>query len=184
MEHVMTDQREMNSVRSLRLKAMLKMEIQGLKGRGRSAYSIIKREYDLQGNKQKVFDKFKQLMCPDHHWMLVPRDHEEWGLTYVCGYPDCTVLVYKRTMTRAERIVPGDQRTRTLRNKCHRLFDPMWEGKAYFKTRHFAYKWLASVLKIDVKDCHFGYFTQAQCVAAIKVIGVKRDIEETLLGLL
>ena len=41
----------------------LQGEIMGLRlSRGRSCYSIIKEEYGLKGNKQKVYDQFKQLL--------------------------------------------------------------------------------------------------------------------------
>jgi hypothetical protein len=43
------------------LKGALKLELLGMKGRGKSAYSIIKSEFGLKGNKQKVFDQFEQL---------------------------------------------------------------------------------------------------------------------------
>ena len=44
--------------RLLTLKSALKLEISGLKRRGQSAYSIIKSEFNLKGNKQKVYDQF------------------------------------------------------------------------------------------------------------------------------
>jgi hypothetical protein len=179
MEHILTDQLEMNSVRSLRLKAMLKMEIQGLKGRGNSAYSILKNEYGLRGSKTKVLERLSMLMCPNHNWMLVPLEYEKFGLSYVCGYPDCTVLVWKSTLTNAKRIVPGDHETRQARNKLHRLFDPLWEEKV-FKSRHRAYRWLADSLGLDVADCHIGYFSKELCDKAIQIVAIKREIDLAL----
>lgn len=41
----------------------LKLETQGLQmSRGRSCYSIIKKEFGLKGSKQKVFDQFKLML--------------------------------------------------------------------------------------------------------------------------
>lgn len=41
----------------------LRLEIAGMKmSRGASCYSIIKQEFGLKGNKQKVYDQFKQLL--------------------------------------------------------------------------------------------------------------------------
>ena len=40
------------------LKSALKLEILGMKRRGQSVYSIIKNEFDLKGNKQRVFEQF------------------------------------------------------------------------------------------------------------------------------
>ena len=43
------------------LEKALKLELLGMKGRGRSAYSIIKSEYGLKGTRQPVYDQFRQL---------------------------------------------------------------------------------------------------------------------------
>ena len=49
--------------RMLVLEKMLRLEILGLKmGRGKTAYSAIKKEYNLKGNRQKVYDIFKQMI--------------------------------------------------------------------------------------------------------------------------
>ena len=44
------------------LEKTLKLELLGMKGRGRSSYSIIKSEYGLKGNKQSVYDQFKVIV--------------------------------------------------------------------------------------------------------------------------
>ena len=43
------------------LEKALRLELLGMKGRGRSAYSVIKSEYGLKGNKQSVYDQFKAI---------------------------------------------------------------------------------------------------------------------------
>ena len=43
-------------------KAALKLEIFGLKRRGRSAYAIIKQEYGLKGSKQSVFNQMEKIV--------------------------------------------------------------------------------------------------------------------------
>ena len=49
--------------RMLVLEKMLRLEILGLKmGRGKTAYSAIKKEYSLKGSRQKVCDIFKQMI--------------------------------------------------------------------------------------------------------------------------
>jgi len=48
--------------RLLTLKSALKLEVLGMKGRGRSAYSIIKEELGIKGNKQKVLDQVNQMV--------------------------------------------------------------------------------------------------------------------------
>ena len=42
------------------LLSALKLELLGIKrSRGQTAYSIIKREFNLKGNRQSVYDQFK-----------------------------------------------------------------------------------------------------------------------------
>ena len=43
------------------LEKTLKLEFLGMKGRGKSSYSIIKSEFGLKGNRQSVYDQFKTL---------------------------------------------------------------------------------------------------------------------------
>ena len=48
--------------RLLSLRAALRLEVVGLKGRGKSAYSIAKKELGVKGNKQKVLDQVNQMI--------------------------------------------------------------------------------------------------------------------------
>ena len=43
-------------------KQALKLEIYGMKTRGRSAYSLIKEQYKLKGNRQKVLEQFTKMI--------------------------------------------------------------------------------------------------------------------------
>ena len=43
-------------------KQALKLEIYGLKTRGRSAYALIKEMYKLKGSKQKVLEQFTKMI--------------------------------------------------------------------------------------------------------------------------
>ena len=43
-------------------KGALKLEILGMKRRGRSAYAICKEAYGLKGSKQSVFDQMEKLI--------------------------------------------------------------------------------------------------------------------------
>ena len=40
----------------------LVLEMKGMKRRGRSAYSIIKEEFGLKGNRQKVFEQLTEII--------------------------------------------------------------------------------------------------------------------------
>jgi hypothetical protein len=48
--------------RLLSLRGMLQLEIKGLTRRGRSAYSIIKTEFGLRGNREKVLAQFEEII--------------------------------------------------------------------------------------------------------------------------
>ena len=43
-------------------KQALKLEIYGMKRRGRSAYALIKEIYELKGSKQKVLEQFTKMI--------------------------------------------------------------------------------------------------------------------------
>ena len=47
---------QVDRARLLTLKAVLRLEVQGLKGRGRSAYTIVKEELGFKGSKKEVLD--------------------------------------------------------------------------------------------------------------------------------
>ena len=55
-----------NQIEMFRRKTLLRglrLEIAGMKmSRGRSCYSIIKQDFGLKGNKQKVYDQFKLIL--------------------------------------------------------------------------------------------------------------------------
>ena len=46
----------------LALRARLRLELVGMKGRGRPAYSLLKEELGIKGNKQKVLDKVNEII--------------------------------------------------------------------------------------------------------------------------
>jgi hypothetical protein len=45
------------------LLSALKLECKGMKRNGPSVYSIIKREYNLKGTKQKVLEQFESMIA-------------------------------------------------------------------------------------------------------------------------
>lgn len=55
----------MNDIEKYRLKTLLsalKLETLGMKRSGKSIYSIVKQEFNLKGNKKKVYEDFKKLI--------------------------------------------------------------------------------------------------------------------------
>ena len=54
-----------NKIAQYRAKALLSMlnlEIKGMTRRGRSAYSLVKEQYNFKGSKKKVYQQFKELL--------------------------------------------------------------------------------------------------------------------------
>jgi hypothetical protein len=61
--HTLIDTPEkIQAYRLLTLKAMLKLEILGMHKSGKSAYSIVKKEFNLKGSKQSVFDQYAEIL--------------------------------------------------------------------------------------------------------------------------
>ena len=48
--------------RLITLKHALKLETLGMKKRGKSAYVIVKEEFNLKGNKQKVYEQLENII--------------------------------------------------------------------------------------------------------------------------
>ena len=53
---------QIDMYRLLSLRSALKLECLGMKRRGQSAYSIVKAEYGLKGNKKSVLKQLEQII--------------------------------------------------------------------------------------------------------------------------
>ena len=53
---------KINAFRLLALKGALYLETKGMSRRGRSAYSIVKQEFDLKGTKLSVLAQFTEIL--------------------------------------------------------------------------------------------------------------------------
>jgi hypothetical protein len=61
------------------LEKALKLELLGMKGRGRSAYAIIKSEFSIKGNRQSVYDQFKAIVADareEKHFQPLCKEYE------------------------------------------------------------------------------------------------------------
>lgn len=47
------------------LMSALKLEIKGMRRNGRSAYSILKEQFNLKGNKQSIYDQVSAIIALD-----------------------------------------------------------------------------------------------------------------------
>lgn len=86
----MTDQ--VQFARMLALRSALKLELQGLKrSRPPSAYSIIKREFNLRGSRESVYTQFCELVEGRKQWMSInaqPLDSSSFTARNTCWPKD------------------------------------------------------------------------------------------------
>ena len=84
-EFVAYTKENINLFRLLSLRSALKLEIVGMKRRGRSAYSIIKEEFGLTGNKKSVLSDLEQLIeqKKDENSRSVQKDKEVESAAFV-----------------------------------------------------------------------------------------------------
>lgn len=59
---IVTSPKDIAAYRKLTLRSALGLEIKGLKRRGKSVYSIIKKEFNLKGNMQSVYNQFETML--------------------------------------------------------------------------------------------------------------------------
>lgn len=63
MSTVITGKEDIQAYRLLVLKQGLKAELRGMRlTRGRTCYSIIKEEFNLKGNKEKVLKQYEEIL--------------------------------------------------------------------------------------------------------------------------
>ena len=62
MEIVADTPYKLDLLKLLYLRRNLRLEVVGLKGRGRTAYSVLKQELGIKGNRQKVLDQVNQMI--------------------------------------------------------------------------------------------------------------------------
>lgn len=125
------------------------------------------------------------MVCPAHKCAL-ERKHTRYGGRWGCTYPGCTVVCWEGSTS-----TPADDETRTLRNQCHRRFDPLWKsgegspfsgepgGKQTRRSR--AYVWLSEVMGLSVSQTHFGMFSADQCrkaLAALDAIAPQMEVAQ------
>ena len=82
-----------------------------------------------------------------------------YGMIYLCRPCKAYVGVHKNTNRPLGRLANAE--LRRMKVSAHAAFDHIWKDGEY--TRKQAYKWLASELGIDGKDCHIGMFDVDTC---------------------
>lgn len=93
------------------------------------------------------------------------------GYAYVCT--NCGARVGTHKGTKIALGILSDSKTRKLRMECHSLFDLFWKGKNQSTLKRYdCYNQLAKVLKINITQCHFGYFDYEQLRMVRKILRI------------
>jgi hypothetical protein len=102
-----------------------------------------------------------------HRTQDIPRPKFLDKKYYVCtNNKDHYVGTYKDNVMALGRL--ADAELRTLKSEGHAVFDPLWKERKIFKSRKKAYEWLSEDMDLPIDLTHFGMFSVAQCVEAIK----------------
>ena len=121
----------------------------------------------------------KELSCPDCGSPMKLRSGKH-SLFYGCTrWPKCNGSHGAHSTGNPNRIgkplgKPADANTRVYRRDAHKVFDKYWRDKKM--SRSAAYRWLAKRMgivgnknQLNLKKCHIGMFTLAQCKQVIKI---------------
>ncbi len=95
------------------------------------------------------------------------RDPGRIDKLYVCSrYPACKsyVSTYPGTNIPMGTLADGD--LRSLRIKAHRRFDEVW--KSGIMNRENAYRWMAELFGISLRDAHIAMFGEYRCKELIR----------------
>jgi hypothetical protein len=100
--------------------------------------------------------------------VIYGEEKGKWPYCYYCD--DCTAVVACHPNTYNPMGFMATSAVRRLRQKVHRLLDPIWENN--FLSRSDAYDWLANQLSIAPSECHISHFNKSQLDLAISVLSV------------
>jgi hypothetical protein len=59
---IITGKRDIHLVHMLAQRAAFRLELAGMRRRGRTVYAIVKEEYGLRGNRRRVFEQFCKMV--------------------------------------------------------------------------------------------------------------------------
>ena len=106
------------------------------------------------------------------------EQHADWPYRYHCR--DCGASVGCHAHTLSPLGVMASRRTRKLRVKAHKAFDPIWQTELLTRTE--AYEWLAAQHGVEFDDCHIGMMTDRQLEQTIMLAQSYRSILERRLA--
>lgn len=97
------------------------------------------------------------------HVKIYGRVFGEWPFVYYCN--NCESYVGMHPFTNIPLGSLANKEMREARKRCKPYFDKLWLNNINF-SRTDAYEWLAGKMNIPVEECHFGWFSVAQCEQA------------------
>lgn len=101
--------------------------------------------------------------------------HREYGSGKMYFCTECGAYVGTHISRPKEAFgILGNAEMRSMKMKCHRLFDRQWENEPTSRRKHLArrkaYEELAARLNIPVNECHFGYFDMDMLVKSYNLL--------------
>ena len=93
------------------------------------------------------------------------------GWCYHCKNCNAYVGTHKPRPKKALGIL-SNKEMKSWKISCHNMFDELWKNQGY--KRQNCYKWLAKEMRININDCHFGYFDMKQLKMAYAILKNKR----------
>lgn len=100
-----------------------------------------------------------------------------YGKAYICdNFPTCDTYVGVHKDTNKPLGTLANKELRTLRMKCHEVFDPLWKSGRMSRSR--AYRVLSDIMSMDVNRTHIGMFNIDQCRWMLRQIDKLRMLED------
>lgn len=94
--------------------------------------------------------------------MIYGKQYGDWPYVYMCVECQASVGVHPNTDEPLGYL--ADKRLKTLRKDCKAWFEKVWRSGILSRTE--AYKWLATEMGMDRRNCHWGMFNADQCMEA------------------
>jgi hypothetical protein len=101
--------------------------------------------------------------------------HDDGATRYYWRCRDCGAYVGVHRGTFKALGTPAGKATRDARSAAHAAFDPLWQKRAHIsamkpsRARAKGYRWLASELGIDPKECHIGMMDVAMARRVVEI---------------
>lgn len=100
--------------------------------------------------------------------MVYGQSYGDWPWIYLCQSGACRAYVGTHPETNLPLGTLATAPIRAARKAAKERFNALWKEGGLTRTE--AYGWLASKLDIPQAACHFGWFDEPQCKAALAVL--------------